>query len=126
MAQLGRRYLVHVRIGKGTPALNRIKIAAEGVQRVLESLTIGKGNCQLAYTSHDGASFGFLIKTTRYASAIRAPLESPGTTFDKPFAELHRGFRLRFLAKTAFWWLKVAIFTHVWRGVFCSKPLIAG
>lgn len=87
MAQLGRRYLVHVRIGKGTPALNRIKIAAEGVQRVLESLTIGKGNCQLAYTSHDGASFGFLIKTTRYASAIRAQLESPGTTFDKPFAE---------------------------------------
>lgn len=90
MAQIGRRYLVHVRLGAGKPALNRIKQAAEGVQEVLERLALGKGNCQLAYTSHDGASFGFLVKTTRYAAGIRDQLESPGKSFgswrhdDKP------------------------------------------
>lgn len=83
MAQLGRRYLVHIRIGSAkTPTSSRIAEAAEGVKKVLEFLAPGKGNCQLAYTSHDGATFGFLLKTTRFAGAIRAQLESPGKSHD--------------------------------------------
>lgn len=78
MATLGRRYLVHIRLGAGKPATNRVERSAAGVKEILVRLSLGKNNCQLAYTSHDGASFGFFLKTTRYAAAIRNVLESPG------------------------------------------------
>lgn len=40
MSTLGRRYLVHIRLGAGKPATNRIKSAAQDVQEVLETLTM--------------------------------------------------------------------------------------
>lgn len=78
MTAIGKRYLVHIRIGSGKPPLHRIKQAAAGVKEVLESLTVGTGNCKLAYTTQDGSSFGYFIKTNRHAGAIRAQLECPG------------------------------------------------
>jgi hypothetical protein len=79
MAQLGRRYLVHVRLGAGDrPTDHRIATAATSIQKILDALAPGTGNLKLAYTSHDGATFGFLIKTNQSARSILAELLSPG------------------------------------------------
>ena len=84
MSQIGRRYLVHIRIGATKPVTARLEKAAAGVKQILESLVVGAGNFQLAYISHDAASFGFFLKTTAHASTIKSQLESPGATAKNP------------------------------------------
>ena len=67
---LGRRCLLVI-----GAASERIRDTAPGIKDVLEG--ISGGNCQLAYASHDGASFGFLLSTRLTAAQIINRLESP-------------------------------------------------
>ena len=70
-----RRYLVHIRLGGSKPTLERIRETAPGIKSILEQ--ISGGDCQLAYTSHDGSSFGFLLKTGLHATAVVRRLQGP-------------------------------------------------
>jgi hypothetical protein len=72
-----RNFLIHVRIGQGKPDLSRIKSAASNFQQILKDIS---EDLQLAYTSHDGATFGFFIKSKKKADQIRLIIESPGKT----------------------------------------------
>ena len=91
MVQFGRRYLVHVRLGAGKPPTSyRLQTAAAGIKEILEAIAFGTGNLKLAYTSHDGATFGFLIKTYKSSDSIMAELQSPGNDSWTPLGREHK------------------------------------
>ncbi len=75
MEQDERRYLVHIRLGGDSATIDRIKSTAPEIKSILDQ--ISAGNCQFAYASHDGATFGFLVESRMPATAILIRLESP-------------------------------------------------
>lgn len=75
MDTANKRFLIHVRIGGDRFTTQRLQEVAVYVQETLSR--ISGGDCQLAYTSSDGGTFGFLIATKKHANAILRALESP-------------------------------------------------
>ena len=71
-----QRYLVHIRLGGTVPVRDRLAKDVPGIKTILEQ--ISSGVCQLAYSSQDGGSFGFLVRTHLHATKIIRKLESPG------------------------------------------------
>ncbi len=67
-------YLLHVNLG-GKPSKTRIKEAATQIKELVSQLSPDN---QLAYTSGDGSTFGFLLKSRLWASQIAYGIYSPG------------------------------------------------
>lgn len=78
-AKAEKRFLVHIRIGSAAPSRQRLIDACPAVKATIERLS--NGNCQLAYTSSDGGTFGYLLKTSKPSAMIRAEIEG---TSNKP------------------------------------------
>jgi hypothetical protein len=74
MAEL-RRYFVLIKFGGSTPIRDRVQKSAPAVLEILKD--IGRNDIQLAITSDNGDSFGFLLRAPA-ARVIRSRLESPG------------------------------------------------
>lgn len=68
-------YLLHVRIG-GQPSKSRIAEAAKEIQSLVKEMS---PDHQLAYTSSDGGTFAFLIKTSLPPSIVVERINSPGS-----------------------------------------------
>ncbi len=71
------KYLVLIKLGGDGPMLDRIRSAAPFVQSTLSS--ISRNDMQLAFSSDDGGTFGFLVNTGLNAGQIKSRLENPGT-----------------------------------------------
>ncbi len=71
-----RRYLVHIRLGKEFSLKQRIREATPGIKQIIKKLS--HDEYQLAYTSGDGGTFGFLMKASCEPYVIRTQLDAPG------------------------------------------------
>ena len=70
------RYLIIIRIGEKQPDRERLHDACPAIKDALRRCSID--DPQLAFNSHDGATFGMLLKSNHHPKAIRAILR--GTT----------------------------------------------
>lgn len=76
MGNIEKRYLLHVNI-RGKPSMTRIAEAAKQINELVSQLS---PDHQLAYTSGDGGTFGFLLKSRLWAHQIANHITSPGTS----------------------------------------------
>mgnify|MGYP003385860976 CR=1 FL=1 len=74
MPNLEKCFLIHVNLG-GKPSKARIAEAARQIKPLVSEIS---PDHQLAYTSGDGSTFGFLIKSTLTANQITYRVNSPG------------------------------------------------
>jgi hypothetical protein len=78
---LERCYLIHISLG-GKPSAVRIAEAASGIKKLVSELS---PEHQLAYTSKDGTTFGFFMKSKQEAWIVARKIISPGDdAFPKP------------------------------------------
>ncbi len=73
-------YLLHVNLG-GKPAKSRIAEAAQQINTLVEQLS---PDHQLAYTSGDGSTFGFFLKSSLRAGQIAHKVNSPVSNEPNP------------------------------------------
>ena len=74
MGETERRYLVLIQLGRSEADIDRIQEAVPGIQQTLDD--ISNGDCQFAFASHDGSTFGFLLRSRMDAHDIRVMLET--------------------------------------------------
>lgn len=74
MGERERRYLVVVQLGQSEVGIDRIQEAAPAIRQALDE--ISDGDCQLAFASHDGGTFGFLLRSAMDAGEIRTGLDA--------------------------------------------------
>jgi hypothetical protein len=75
-----RCFLVHIRLGQKQPERGRIAEAAPLIQDAIQK--VSKGEFQLAYTSHDGTTMGFFVRTPMAGGSIRAALEGSSRAYE--------------------------------------------
>jgi hypothetical protein len=73
-------YLLHVNLG-GKPSKSRIAEAAQQINTLVAQLS---PDHQLAYTSGDGSTFGFFLKSSRRAGQIAHRINSPVSNDQDP------------------------------------------
>lgn len=80
------RFLVHIRLGKDVPTKERLIQTAPKIQAILRE--ISNDEFKLAWTSADGGSFGYFLKTSLDATGISKRLISLGR-YDQRDNPLH-------------------------------------
>lgn len=74
MSKPEKSFLIHISLS-GNLTDTRLKEAATQIKGIINELSPDN---QLAYTSGEGSTFGFLIKSRLWASQITARINSPG------------------------------------------------
>ena len=76
------KYIVIIRLGEALPTRERVIEAAPKIRSEIES--ISKKDCQLAFTTPDGSTFGYLLQASVSAGVINARLCGRGSNDDGP------------------------------------------
>ena len=66
------RFLAVIKIGQQQPSLERLREAIPTIQDALRRFSLG--DLKLAFSSHDGSTFGILFKSEHHPNAIRSYL----------------------------------------------------
>ena len=66
------RYLAIIKVGQQQPTIERLREAIPAIQDALRRFSIG--DLKLAFSSHDGSTFGILFKSEHHPGAIRSAL----------------------------------------------------
>ena len=77
-----KKYIVIIRLGEAVPSKERVMEAVPKIKAEIEG--ISKKDCQLAFTTPDGSTFGFLLKTSIPAGVIHARLCGDTTKDRRP------------------------------------------
>lgn len=84
------RYIVIIQFDKTDKSLERLGQAATAVKQVIEQAS--GGEYEVAFTSADGKTMGFVMKSGKHPNIVRAALETnPGTRGQDSFLILELG-----------------------------------
>lgn len=84
------RYIVLIQFDKTDDSLERLGEAATGIKNVIEQ--VSKDEYDVAFTSADGKTMGFVMKSGKHPNVIRAALETnEGTRRGDSFLVLELG-----------------------------------